>query len=51
MPSTKLTEASVARLPAPDPSGRQMLHWDTALTGFGVLCSGVSGSRTYVVRS
>lgn len=50
MPRLKLTSKTIARLPAPDPSGRQVLHWDTELRGFGVLCSGTTNSRTYVVQ-
>ncbi len=30
--------------------GRQRLHWDTALTGFGVLASGKTAAKTYVVQ-
>jgi integrase len=50
MPRVKLTSKTIARLRAPDPSGRQVLHWDTELRGFGVLCSGTTNSRTYVVQ-
>jgi integrase len=50
MPPIKLTERSIEKLRAPDPSGRQKLHWDQELRGFGVLCSGVSKSKTYVVQ-
>jgi integrase len=54
MPKLKLTESSVAKLRAPDPSGKQTLHWDhghkDALAGFAVLCSGTTTSRTYVVQ-
>src|SRR5262245_52002692 len=50
MPRLKLTEKAIAKLKAPDPSGRQILHWDNELRGFAVLCSGVSNSRTYVVQ-
>jgi integrase len=50
MSTAKLTEKSVARLKAPDPSGRQVLHWDAELKGFGVLCSGVTNTRSYVVQ-
>lgn len=46
----KLTTKAIERLAAPDPSGRQKLHWDTELRGFGVLCSGTSGNKTYVVQ-
>ena len=45
-----LTERSVASLPAPDPSGRQVYHWDVSLKGFGVLCSGTSTAKSYVVQ-
>jgi integrase len=50
MPRLKLTEKSIAKLMAPDPSKRQVLHWDTELKGFAVLCSGVSNVRTYVAQ-
>jgi len=46
----KLTERVVERLAAPDPSGKQVLHWDAELKGFGVLCSGVTTSKAYVVQ-
>ena len=50
MPSLKLTKAAIDRLKAPDPSGNQMLHWDTDLKGFGLLCSGVSKAKTYIAQ-
>jgi integrase len=50
MPTIKLTEKSVTRLKAPDPSGKQVLHWDAHLRGFAVLCSGVTNAKTYVVQ-
>jgi integrase len=46
----KLTTTAIAALAAPDPSGKQRLHWDSELRGLGVLCSGVSNSKTYVVQ-
>lgn len=46
----KLTERVLPQLKAPDPSGRQTLHFDTELKGFGVLCSGVSNTRTYIAQ-
>lgn len=46
----KFTEKAIAKLPAPDPSGRQRLHWSDEMKGFGVLCSGVSRSKTYIVQ-
>lgn len=50
MPRIKLTQRAIEKLPAPDPCGRQVLHWDTELRGFGVLCSGKTNARTYVVQ-
>lgn len=50
MPKLKLTQAIVNGLEAPDPSGKQVLHWDADLKGFGVLCSGKTGAKTYVVQ-
>ncbi|MEJ2122006.1 MAG: integrase family protein [Alphaproteobacteria bacterium] len=50
MPNLKLTKTAITRLKAPDPSGKQTLHWDTELKGFGVLCSGTTNSKTYVVQ-
>jgi integrase len=46
----KITERAVDRLPAPDPSGTQKLYWDIDLRGFGVLCSGVTNAKTFVVQ-
>ena len=50
MPRQKLTQKVVDRLPAPDPSGQQVLHWDTDLKGFGVLCSGTTTARSFIVQ-
>src|SRR5215471_6560559 len=50
MAKLKLTERAVAQLPAPTPTGKQALHWDTELKGFRLLCSGVSGKKSYVVQ-
>jgi integrase len=50
MPIVKLTERAIGRLPAPDPSGRQVLHWDRDLKGFAVLCSGTTNVKTFVVQ-
>jgi len=45
MPVTKLTVKAVDKLVAPDPSSKQVAHWDAELKGFGVLCSRVSNSK------
>jgi integrase len=46
----KLTKRIVERLVAPDPSGKQRLAWDDTLKGFGVLISGKTRSKSYVVQ-
>jgi hypothetical protein len=50
MPKVKLSEKAISRMPAPDPSGKQTLYWDSELHGFGVLCSGVTNTRTYIAQ-
>jgi integrase len=50
MSRLRLTERAVAKLRAPDPSGKQAIHWDDELRGFGVLCSGVTTSKTYIAQ-
>jgi integrase len=46
----KLTKAAIAKLKAPDPSGKQRLFWDTELAGLGLLVSGVTSTKTFVVQ-
>jgi integrase len=46
----KLTRRTVAAIKAPDPSGRQVIHWDADLKGFGLLASGVTDAKTYVIQ-
>lgn len=50
MSKLHLTERSISKLAAPAPGGRQTLHWDVGLRGFGVLCSGSSGLKSFVVQ-
>lgn len=50
MARIKLTKRTIDRLLAPDPSGKQVLNWDSELRGFAVLCSGTTNARTYVVQ-
>jgi integrase len=50
MAQVELTEKKIRQLKAPDPSGRQTFFWDAKLPGFGVVCSGTSAIKTYVVR-
>lgn len=51
MATLKLTRRSVEALPAPDPSGNQKLYWDADLKGFGLLVSGVSSTKSYVIQT
>jgi integrase len=50
MPKSNLTEREIARMAAPDPSGRQVLHWDSDLKGFAVLCSGTTNAKTFIIQ-
>jgi len=50
MPRLKLSNTTTNRLRAPDPSGKPRLHWDTDLKGFGVLVSGKTNAKTYIVQ-
>jgi integrase len=50
MARINLTQRAVEALRAPDPSGRQRLHWDSKLTGFGLLVSGKTNAKTFVVQ-
>jgi integrase len=50
MPRLRLTERVIARIEAPQPSGKQAIFWDQELKGFGVLASGVSNAKTYIVQ-
>jgi len=50
MPTLKLTKRAIEKLPSPDPSGKQTLYWDEDLKGFGVLVSGTTAAKAYVVQ-
>jgi integrase len=50
MAKMKLTERSLNRIHAPTSSGNQELTWDTEMRGFGVLASGTTNARSYVVQ-
>jgi len=50
MPPVKLTRAAIERIKAPDPSGRQVIHWDLVLKGFGVLASGTTSTKSYIAQ-
>ena len=42
MPVVKLTVKSIEKIKAPDPSGKQSVHWCADLKGFGILVSGAA---------
>ncbi|HVC52073.1 MAG TPA: integrase arm-type DNA-binding domain-containing protein, partial [Stellaceae bacterium] len=50
MPTPKLTKAVIEKIAAPDPSGNQRIVWDADLKGFGLLVSGKTDAKTYVVQ-
>jgi integrase len=50
MPRLRLTERAIARIEAPQPSGKQVIFWDQELRGFGLLASGVTKAKTYIVQ-
>jgi hypothetical protein len=50
MPRMKLTERSIARLVAPTPNKKQTVFWDADLRGFGVLVSGRTAVKTFIVQ-
>ena len=49
MPTVRLNEREVARL-RPDAAGKAVLYWDADLKGFGLLVSGKTGKRVFVVQ-
>ncbi len=49
MPKMKLTVKAIERAKAA-PSGKQTLYWDTELKGFGLLVSGTTASKSYIVQ-
>jgi integrase len=56
MPKIKLTKDAIRKLPAPHPAppgkppGTQVLYWDQDLKGFGVLVSGTTSAKSFVVQ-
>lgn len=46
-----LTKSIIRNAPAPDPSGKQVVHWDEEVTGFGLLCSGTTSQKSFVVQT
>jgi integrase len=50
MPRIRLNARAIERLRAPAPSGKQTLYWDTTLRGFGVLVSGTTNGKSFIVQ-
>jgi integrase len=50
MPTIHLTERAIAKLLAPDPSGEQTPYWSDEIKGFGVLVSGTTISKSFIVQ-
>lgn len=50
MPKMKLTKRAIEKLAAPGATGKQVLYWDEDLKGFGVLVSGTTTAKTYIVQ-
>jgi integrase len=50
MPTIKLTKTATERIAAPTKSGKQELYWDADLKGFGLLASGVTTAKTFIVQ-
>jgi hypothetical protein len=46
----KFTEALVAALPAPHPSGKQKIIFDSELAGLGIRLSAVSDKKSYIMQ-
>jgi integrase len=50
MPTVKLTKDKIGKIETPDPSGKQVIVWDTELAGFGLLVSGKTDSKTFIAQ-
>src|SRR5215212_5767928 len=51
MARVKLTERMIGRLEAPDPSGKKAFYWDTEQRGLGLVVSGTTLTKSWVVQS
>jgi integrase len=50
LPNLKLTKTAIATKIKPDPDGKQVLFWDTDLRGFGVLASGKTKGKSFILQ-
>ena len=44
------TWKDVEKLIAPDPSGKQVIHWTQNQNGFGIQCSGISTAKSFIIQ-
>src|SRR5262245_25824575 len=51
MPRNKLNQKTVDRMRAPNPSGKDIIHFDINNPGFGVFVSGKTTRKAYVVQT
>ena len=51
MARVRLTERMIARLDGPDPSGNKAFYWDTEQKGLGLVVSGTTATKSWVVQS
>ncbi|MCH7935949.1 MAG: integrase family protein [Proteobacteria bacterium] len=50
MARIRLSESKIQNIRAPNPDGKQVIIWDDQLRGFGVLVSGKTNSKSFVVQ-
>jgi len=51
MARVRLTERVIGRLEAPTPSGKKAFYWDTEQRGLGLVISGTTATKSWVVQS
>jgi integrase len=51
MARVKFTEKMIGRLEGPDPSGKKAFYWDTEQRGLGLVISGTTATKSWVVQS
>jgi integrase len=50
MPRLSLTEKAILKMKAPAASKAGVIYWDTGLRGFGVQCSGISTTKSFIAQ-
>jgi integrase len=53
MPTMEMTKAKIAKLPAPDPSGKQVMYWAEGSDhpGLGILVSGTTSAKSWIIQA